>query len=253
MTWSWPVGLSHLPPGPVVVAPACRAPGVDPEWFFPARDSSSVLVARAKAVCAGCAEREVCRSWALACGDLLHGIWGGTSGRDRRNLRRGAVVTSEGITHDDEDEGLVVDQLDHLADLNEELDQLSPPETLDDLAVAEEVRTCAICKGALPVERRKVNAKTCARESCQKEWRITRDRSRKLRAATNGAGPTNGAAPPVVPSALALAVTPRPGAPKSRDGIGPLLEELVGTVRHHPGAAVTVRLDGVRVRLKATG
>lgn len=58
----------------------CR--GVDPDLFFPERGSSQ---REAKAVCAGCEVRAEC----LAEG--LHetvGIWGGTSERERRVLRR---------------------------------------------------------------------------------------------------------------------------------------------------------------------
>lgn len=58
--------------------------GVDPELFFPDRGESAEA---AKAVCAGCAVRQRCLEYALDHNER-HGIWGGTSERDRRRLRR---------------------------------------------------------------------------------------------------------------------------------------------------------------------
>lgn len=58
--------------------------GVDPDLFFPERGAST---AEAKAVCAGCVVREQCLEYALANGEKF-GIWGGTSERERRVIRR---------------------------------------------------------------------------------------------------------------------------------------------------------------------
>ena len=58
--------------------------GVEPELFFPERGRST---AEAKAVCAGCVVRDECLEWALDTHERF-GIWGGTSERERRVLRR---------------------------------------------------------------------------------------------------------------------------------------------------------------------
>ena len=75
--------------GPAAAAPvhwqdrgACR--GVDPGLFFPARGES---LAAARAVCAGCPVRRECLEHALAQPEKF-GVWGGTSERERRVLRR---------------------------------------------------------------------------------------------------------------------------------------------------------------------
>ncbi|MEM7323501.1 MAG: WhiB family transcriptional regulator [Actinomycetota bacterium] len=67
---------------------ACR--GLDPDLFFPERGEST---ADAKAVCAGCVVRAECLEWALATRERF-GIWGGTSERERRRLRRSAAAAS---------------------------------------------------------------------------------------------------------------------------------------------------------------
>ena len=61
---------------------ACR--GMDPELFHPKRGESN---ASAKAVCRGCAVRLECLTRSLEECERL-GVWGGTSERDRRSLRR---------------------------------------------------------------------------------------------------------------------------------------------------------------------
>ena len=58
--------------------------GVDPDLFFPERGQSTK---EAKAVCAGCVVREACLEFALA-NHIAFGIWGGTSERERRRIRR---------------------------------------------------------------------------------------------------------------------------------------------------------------------
>lgn len=70
-------------------AAACRE--ADPELFFPvsARGPGAGEVARAKAVCAGCAVRRQCLQYALAT-RRAHGVWGGTS-EEERSLRGGCV------------------------------------------------------------------------------------------------------------------------------------------------------------------
>lgn len=57
---------------------------VDPEIFFPERGGSSKA---ARAVCAQCEVRLECLRYALANREQF-GIWGGTSERERRKLRK---------------------------------------------------------------------------------------------------------------------------------------------------------------------
>lgn len=61
---------------------ACREH--DTALFFPERGAS---VARAKAICAECPVREQCLEYSLNIPNVV-GIWGGLSGRERRNYRR---------------------------------------------------------------------------------------------------------------------------------------------------------------------
>jgi WhiB family redox-sensing transcriptional regulator len=56
----------------------------DPEVFFPDRGQSN---ATAKSICRRCEVNADCLEHALAT-DQRHGIWGGTSERERRRLRR---------------------------------------------------------------------------------------------------------------------------------------------------------------------
>ena len=75
-------------PGDLFASPAfmdlgsCR--GMDPDIFFPDRGES---LAPAKAVCAECIVRDECLEFALDQGERF-GVWGGTSERERRKLRR---------------------------------------------------------------------------------------------------------------------------------------------------------------------
>ncbi|HEX2132813.1 MAG TPA: WhiB family transcriptional regulator [Actinophytocola sp.] len=66
---------------------ACR--DEDPELFFPISEvgPGARQTAQAKAVCARCPVRAQCLEYALDNG-LNHGIFGGTTESDRRNLTR---------------------------------------------------------------------------------------------------------------------------------------------------------------------
>jgi len=59
--------------------------GADPDLFFPRRGDNDAVTA-AKAVCATCPVTSECLEYALA-GQVKHGIWGGTSERERRRIR----------------------------------------------------------------------------------------------------------------------------------------------------------------------
>lgn len=61
-----------------------RCLDVEPEIFFPERGGSSKA---ARAICAQCAVRLECLRYALANREQF-GIWGGTSERERRKLRK---------------------------------------------------------------------------------------------------------------------------------------------------------------------
>ena len=60
---------------------------VDPEIFFVEKGGS---VRAAKSVCRNCTVRELCLQYALE-NDERFGIWGGTSERERRRLKRVAA------------------------------------------------------------------------------------------------------------------------------------------------------------------
>lgn len=66
---------------------ACR--GLDTDLFFPARGESTTA---AEAVCSSCPVTDDCLWFALgrteAAGPQRFGIWGGSSERQRRNLRQ---------------------------------------------------------------------------------------------------------------------------------------------------------------------
>ncbi|KOT47128.1 MULTISPECIES: WhiB family transcriptional regulator [Streptomyces] len=66
---------------------ACR--GEDPDLFFPVGDTDPACaqVAEAKAVCRRCSVMGICKDWALTTGEE-HGVWGGLSEDERRNIRR---------------------------------------------------------------------------------------------------------------------------------------------------------------------
>lgn len=61
-----------------------RCNEVDPEIFFPERGGSSKA---ARAVCTDCSVRQECLRYALTNREQF-GIWGGTSERERRKLRK---------------------------------------------------------------------------------------------------------------------------------------------------------------------
>jgi WhiB family transcriptional regulator, redox-sensing transcriptional regulator len=47
---------------------------------------------RARRVCAGCPVRQECLETALAHGDTMTGLWGGTTPTERKQMRRGRAV-----------------------------------------------------------------------------------------------------------------------------------------------------------------
>jgi WhiB family transcriptional regulator, redox-sensing transcriptional regulator len=72
---------------------SCNA--LSPEMFFP---TDSVGVIAAQRVCAGCDVRAQCLDYALS-NHLTHGVWGGTSERQRFRLQRArAAAPSAGTS-----------------------------------------------------------------------------------------------------------------------------------------------------------
>ena len=63
-----------------------------PALFFP---SDGVGVEIAKKVCADCPVKDPCREYALA-HRIDHGVWGGTSERERRRILRARRLAAEG-------------------------------------------------------------------------------------------------------------------------------------------------------------
>jgi WhiB family transcriptional regulator, redox-sensing transcriptional regulator len=65
---------------------ACRT--ADPELFFPASSNGLAMLQlrQAKVICARCAVRAECLAYALAT-HQVHGVWGGTSERERTRMR----------------------------------------------------------------------------------------------------------------------------------------------------------------------
>lgn len=61
-----------------------RCLDADPEVFFPDKGGST---REAKRICNACEVQQACLEWALE-HDERFGIWGGTSERERRRLRR---------------------------------------------------------------------------------------------------------------------------------------------------------------------
>ena len=61
-----------------------RCADMDPNVFFP-NDGAGVIAAQK--VCALCPVADACREYALA-NNITHGVWGGTSERQRRRILR---------------------------------------------------------------------------------------------------------------------------------------------------------------------
>jgi WhiB family redox-sensing transcriptional regulator len=65
-----------------------------PETFFP---SDGVGVQVARAICVDCTQQIPCLEYALA-NRIDHGVWGGTSERERRRILKGRRVEAEAET-----------------------------------------------------------------------------------------------------------------------------------------------------------
>ncbi|GAA4890990.1 WhiB family transcriptional regulator [Saccharopolyspora cebuensis] len=65
------------------------------EAFFPDRAPDVSEIRQAKAVCARCEISEACREFAVRTHQV--GIWGGTTGRDRKEIRRARRMGETGV------------------------------------------------------------------------------------------------------------------------------------------------------------
>lgn len=60
----------------------------DPELWFPSKGESN---RPAKRLCRSCPSLDPCLQWTLDQDEALDGVWGGTTERERRALRRAAA------------------------------------------------------------------------------------------------------------------------------------------------------------------
>jgi WhiB family transcriptional regulator, redox-sensing transcriptional regulator len=69
---------------------ACR--GTDAELFFPVGTAGPALrqIDEAKRICRTCLAQTACLAWAVDHG-IAYGVWGGTTGDERRAMRRPAA------------------------------------------------------------------------------------------------------------------------------------------------------------------
>ena len=88
---------SSWPPMPPLVDPACRRPGIDRAWFFPSRGEPAGL---AQAVCRSCVDRAACLAFALSAGQRLSGVWGGSTGAQRRQMLADAHRSDDAVKMD---------------------------------------------------------------------------------------------------------------------------------------------------------
>lgn len=65
--------------------------GADPDIFYPKRGEST---RPAKAICDICVVKSPCLEFALTSKEF-HGVWGGSSERERRHLRKLRAITEE--------------------------------------------------------------------------------------------------------------------------------------------------------------
>src|SRR5947207_15917932 len=69
---------------PEGVTPACREPGVDPEWFFPLGENYSNA---GRKVCRRCPLEQACAEWAVAPREP-YSLWDGLTPIERMARRR---------------------------------------------------------------------------------------------------------------------------------------------------------------------
>lgn len=72
--------------------------GMDPELFHP-HDGENAKAEAARAVCAGCPVRNECLDDAVTA-NVQYGVWGGTTPRERRRLRKARGLTGVAVAHE---------------------------------------------------------------------------------------------------------------------------------------------------------
>ena len=78
-------------PGEWTADAECK--GVDPDLFFPQGKGDNATIRAAKAICAVCPVADECLDYALRTGQKF-GVWGGTSERERKAMRKTMRVAS---------------------------------------------------------------------------------------------------------------------------------------------------------------
>lgn len=86
--------MTHVPGDQLAESPAC-ADVADPEVFFPVSPQDAERIEAAKAVCAGCGLRAVCRERALRTAEP-HGVWGGLTEWEREEILRERRAAGQG-------------------------------------------------------------------------------------------------------------------------------------------------------------
>ncbi len=61
--------------------------GLDNNTFFPTNATSNTDIQSAKAICFTCSVQDICLGYALS-QETVFGIWGGTSEKERRKLKK---------------------------------------------------------------------------------------------------------------------------------------------------------------------
>ena len=98
---SGPDFLNIIAPPEWTTAALCAQ--VDPDLFYP---ESGAPNRDAKRVCGGCEVRAQCLAYALAHRERF-GVWGGTTERERRRMRRPVVRQAPGCRRPDKREGVI--------------------------------------------------------------------------------------------------------------------------------------------------
>lgn len=87
LAWTEPASIPWPDKPAWMAEAACR--GVDPGLFYPERGASTRVP---KSICADCPVKVTCLDYAIEQGERT-GVWGGTSERQRRTIRRERGLT----------------------------------------------------------------------------------------------------------------------------------------------------------------
>lgn len=84
------VNMPKPAPGPWAELANCI--GLETDLFFPGKHDGGVITTGARLVCASCVVRSDCLAYAMESPMERHGVWGGTSFRERERLRRAGAA-----------------------------------------------------------------------------------------------------------------------------------------------------------------